>query len=71
LSELEVGKDYGSVFGCEIEELEELTTKSKFEAWVKVKTDKKHKKSEDYLVKHCGYTEEQVIEYNKKYGYTA
>lgn len=66
LAEIELGKEYGSVRGVELEDIKDIDTAEKFKVWWDNQILEKHKDAEKYMKKKLKFTEEQIENYKKE-----
>lgn len=69
VSELELGKDYGSAVGVELEDIADINSSTKFNAWWKTQEEKKKDKAYFYLEKKLKYTPEMIEAYKSEVGW--
>ena len=62
ISEIEVGRSYGTMFECELEDVENLNTVESFDKWVHQNSIKKYKKEVDAMV-DADYTVDMMVDY--------
>lgn len=65
VSELELGPSYGKMWDVDLDEVKDLDTKAKFDAWVHEKSMKKYKNEIDTFVKD-GWEYTQTLDYIKR-----
>jgi len=69
VAELELGKDYGSAVGVELEDLQDLNTSTKFNAWWKIQEEKKKEKAIFYLDKKLKYSTDAIEQFKIENGW--
>lgn len=69
ISELELGKDYGSTVEVELDEISDLNNVTNFNTWCKKQEEKRKEKAYFYLEKKLNYTAEMIEQYKTENGW--